>query len=61
MFFIGGMRNSGVTSCRECKQYIKQLEDNVIQFGKFVICIHIKKYGFNMVKFVFVMILHEVI
>ena len=25
------MRNSDVTSCRECKQYITQLEDKVIQ------------------------------
>ena len=30
-FFIGGMRNSGLTSCRECKHYISSLEDGVIQ------------------------------
>ena len=29
------MRNSDVMSCRECKQYISQLEDGVIQSAKF--------------------------
>ena len=38
------MRNSDVTSCRECKQYISQLEDKVIQ------SIYILKRSVNAVK-----------